>query len=63
MDRRGLREEQIRPIQWQVAIDLVGTHLVVPDVPVHSTRVHHCGRADDVGSKEHTRILYRPIDV
>ena len=48
VQRRLLGEQQLRPIERQVAVDLVGRDLMEADVSVFAAGVHEHGRADDV---------------
>ena len=52
-----LGEEQVRPVQGQVAVDLIGGHLVIALNAVLPAGVHHHGGAQDVGLEEYLRVL------
>ena len=52
-----LSEEQVGPVQRQVAVDLVGGHLVIPLDAVLPAGVHHHGSAQDIGLEEHLGVL------
>ena len=52
-----LGEEQVGPVQRQVAVDLVGGHLVIPLDAILPAGVHHHGGAQDVGLEEYLRVL------
>ena len=57
MDRRLLGKEQVGPVQGQVAVHLVGGHLMIALDAVFAAGVHHGGGADDVGLQKHTGVL------
>ena len=57
MDRRLLSEEQVGPVQRQVAVNLVGGDLVVALYAVFPAGVHQHRGADDVGLQEDARVL------
>ena len=57
MDRRLFREQQVRPVQRQVAVNLVRAHLVIPGNAVFPAGIHQVSRAHDIGPQENIRIL------
>ena len=57
MNRCLLGEEQIRPVQRKVAVDLIGRHLMVPFDSVLAAGIHHRRRSDDIRLKEDARVL------
>ena len=56
-------EEQVRPVQGQVAVHLVGGDLVVADVAVLPAGVQQHLGAHDVGLQEDGRVLNAPVYV
>ena len=56
MNRRVLGEEQIGPIQRQIAVDLVGGHLMIALYAVLPASVHQHLRAHDIGAQEQLRL-------
>ena len=63
VDRRLLREEQIRPVERQIAVDLVGRDLMIPPDAVLAAGVHQHGGADDVGLQKDLGVFNRAVDM
>ena len=61
VQRRLLGEQQLRPVERQVAVDLVGRDLMEADVSVFTAGVHEHGRADDVRLQKQRRVGDRAI--
>ena len=61
VQRRLLGEQQVRPVERQVAVDLVGRDLMEADIPVFAAGVHEHGRADDVRLQKQRRVGDRAI--
>lgn len=58
-----LREEEVGPVEGQIAVDLVcGDLMIAPDA-VFAAGIHERRRAEDVGLQEDARILNGAIDV
>ena len=57
MDRRFLGEEEVGPIQRQIAVDLIGRNLVITLGAVLAAGVHHHLRAQNIGLQEDLRGL------
>ena len=57
----GLGEQQLRPVERQIAVDLVGRDLMEADVSVFAAGVHEHGRADDVRLQKQRRVGDRAI--
>lgn len=57
MDRGILIEEEVRTVQGQVAVDLIGGDMMIPLDAVLPAGVHQNGGADDIGLKEDRRIF------
>ena len=57
MDGRFLGEEQIRSVQRQVAVYLIGGNLMIALDAVLPAGIHHHSRAEDIGLEEDLRIL------
>ena len=57
MDRSFFGEEQIRPIQRQVAINLISRNLMITLNAVLAASIHQNTGADDIGLEEDTRIF------
>ena len=63
VDGRLLGEEEIGPVQGQVAVDLVRGDLVIARDAEGAAGVHQDGGADDVGLKEDGRVLDAAVHV
>ena len=63
MQRRLLGEQQVRPVERQVAVHLIGRDLVKAHVAVFAAGVHEHGRTDDVRLQEDRRIGDRAVDM
>ena len=50
-------EEEIGPIQGEVAIDFIGPDLVEPLHPIFPGAVHQYGGSEDIGFQEYLRIF------
>ena len=59
--RRLLGKQQLRPVERQVAVDLIGRDLMEADVSVFAAGVHEHGRADDVRLQKQRRVGDRAI--
>ena len=57
MDRRLLREQQVRPVQRQVSVHFIRGHLVIPGDPVFPAGIHQHSRTHDVRLQENARII------
>src|SRR5699024_1425658 len=57
MDGSLLREEQIRAVQRQVAVHLIGGNLVISLDAVFAAGVHQHGSTLDVGVQKYLRIF------
>ena len=57
MDRRFFGEEEIRPVQGQVAIHLVRRHLMIPCNAILPAGIHQHSCAQNVGTQKDFRIL------
>ena len=63
MQWRLLGEQQVRPVERQVAIDLVGRDLMKAHIAVFAAGVHEHGRADDVRLQKQRRVGDRAVDM
>lgn len=63
MQRGRLREEEIGPVEGQIAVDLVRGDLVIALDAIFAAGVHERRRAENVGLQEDARILNGTIDV
>lgn len=63
MQRGRLREEEIGPVEGQIAVDLVRGDLVIALDAIFAAGVHERRRAEDVCLQEDARILNGTIDV
>ncbi len=63
MDRCFLRKEQVRPVQGQVAVDLVGGDLVEALHTVLPAGIHQNLGAENVGLQEDTGILNAAVNM
>ena len=61
MDRRLLREEQIRPVKRQISVHLVGRYLVITGNAVLPACIHQDCGSFDIGIQEHLGILDRTV--
>ena len=57
MKWRFLRKKQIRPIQWQITINLISRNLMIPFYPVFSTGIHQHRGANYIGFQKNRRIF------
>ena len=63
MNRSIFCKEQIRSIQRQIAINLIGRNLMITSNSIFTTSIHqHCSTLD-ISLQENTRILNRTIHV
>ena len=63
MERRLLREKEVRPVERQVPVDLVRRDLMEPVDAVLAAGIEQDARADDIRLQEDFRILDRAVDV
>ncbi len=63
MEIRLLREEKIRPVERQIAINLIRRDLVIAVDAVFAAGIQQHARADDIRLQEYLRILYRAVDM
>lgn len=63
MDGCFLGEEQVRTVQRQVAVNLVGRYLVIAPDTVFAAGVHEHLRAQDVGAQEYAGVLNGAVHV
>ena len=61
MDRGIFGKEKVRPIQRQIAINLVGRDLVIARNTILAASIHQHARADDICLQENRRILNAAI--
>ena len=61
MERRLLREEQVRPVQRQIPIHLIRRHLMIPLDAILPARIHQDCCANDIRLEKNLRICDRAI--
>ena len=61
MKGRGLRKEEIRPVQRQIAVNLIGGYLMVTLDAIGLAGVQKGGGAHNVGTHELLRMLHGPV--
>ena len=63
MQRRLLGEQQVRPVERQVAVNLVGRDLMKAHIAVFTAGVHEHGRADNIRLQKQRRVGDRAVDM
>lgn len=63
LEVRLLREEQIRTVERQIAINLIGRNLMIAVDAVLAAGIEQHARADDIRLQENLRILNRAVDM
>ncbi len=61
MERRLLREKQIRPIRRQIAVHLIRRHLMIASDSIFPARIHQDRRPQNIRLQKNFRILNRAI--
>ena len=63
MNRSLLSEEQVRTIQRQVTVNLIGRNLMITLNTVLAASIHQHRSADNIGLKEDARIFNRTVNM
>ena len=63
MDRRLLGKEKIRPVKRQIAVHLIGRHLMIPCDTVFPAGIHQHRSTEDIRIEEHLGVLDRAVNM
>ena len=61
MDRRFFREEQIRPIEGKIAVDLIRAYLMIADIAVLPASVHEHAGSYNIRLEENAGVFNAPV--